>query len=264
MRRQGTRPRWLAAAIAGTLAAASGCASCLHPVAPPPDAAAQCAALPQACRNHVYVFLIDGPDPIDLANLGGVRDALISLGYIKTYCGESWHTGYFQEEIRRLHREDESARFVVMGFSLGANAARDVADGVRADGAPIDLLVYCGGVGLSNDPKNRPDNAGRVVHILAQGADAAGTALDGADNVEFSDVYHFGSPTHPYTIQLLARELTEVASRVPVIDLRPTAAGPEEGPPPRSAAARATLPRDEWDFLKPTPPFSPPQMPKAP
>ncbi len=269
MRRQGTGPRWLAAAIAGTLAAASGCASCLHPVAaPPPDAAAQCAALPQACRNHVYIFLIDGPDPIDLANLGGVRDALISLGYIKTYCGECWHTGYFQEEIRRLHHEDESARFVVMGFSLGANAARDVADGVRIDGVPIDLLVYCGGVGLSNDPKNRPDNAGRVVHILAKGADMAGTALDGADNVEFSDVYHFGSPTHPYTIRLLAQELTEVASRVPLVDLHPAAlAGPEEGPPSPSAAVRQSLPRDEWDFLKPTAPASgpaPPEMPKAP
>ena len=265
MRRQGSGPRWLAAAIAGTLAA-SGCASCLHPVAaPPPEAAAQCAAMPQACRNHVYIFLIDGPDPIDLANLGGVRDALISLGYIKTYCGECWHTGYFIDEIRRIHREDESARFVVMGFSLGANAARDVAVGVQGDGAPIDLLVYCGGVGLSNDPKNRPENAGRVVHILAKGADAAGAALDGADNVEFSDVYHFGSPTHPYTIRLLARELTEVAARVPLIDPYPAAdAGPEEGPAPPAAAARQTLPRDEWDFLKPAPAAAPPEMPKAP
>jgi hypothetical protein len=249
MRRQETGLCWLAAAIL----AASGCTSCLHPVAPPtPDAAAQCAAMPQACRNHVYVFLIDGPDPIDLANLGGVRQALISLGYIKTYCGQCWHCGYFKDEIRRIHREDESARFVVMGFSLGANAARDVVDGVRDDGVAIDLLLYCGGVGMGNDPKNRPDNAGRVVSILAQGADAAGPALDGADNIQFSDVYHFGSPTHPYTIQLLAQELTAVASLAPVIEM-----GPEQEPSSPSAAARLNQPHDEWDFLQPAPPGTP-------
>jgi hypothetical protein len=252
MRRQGSGSRWQAAAIAATLAA-SGCASCLHPVAPPSsDAAAQCAAMPQACRNHVYIFLIDGPDPLDLANLGGVRQTLISLGYIKTYCGECWHTGYFKDEMRRIHREDESARFVVMGFSLGANAARDVVDGVKADGVWIDLLVYCGGVGLPNDLKSRPDNAGRIVSILGQGADRAGPALDGADNVQFSDVHHFGSPTHPYTIEMLARELTAVASLAPVIDLRPAeAVGPEQAPP--SVDARADLPRDDWDFLKTAP-----------
>ena len=67
------------------------------------------------------------------------------------------------------------ARFVVMGFSLGANAARDVVDGVKADGVWIDLLVYCGGVGLPNDLESRPDNAGRIVSILGQGVDCGWT-----------------------------------------------------------------------------------------
>ncbi len=257
MGRQGSGLRWLVAAAL----AASGCASCLHPVAPPPDACAQAAALPQACRNHVYVFLIDGPDPFDFANLGGVRQALIGMGYIKVYCGEYWHSGYFRGEICRIHREDPSARFVVMGFSLGANAARDVADGVRDDGAPIDLLLYCGGVGLSGDPASRPDNVGRVVSIMGQGVDAAGPALDGADNFRFSDTSHFGSPTNPYTIDLLVRQLTASASDVPLTDLGPEGiVGPEHAPP---AVGREQPARDEWDFLKPTPPAAPPVMPKA-
>jgi hypothetical protein len=247
------------AALAGTWVVASGCASCLHPAAQPThDASAMCAALPEACRNHVYIFLIDGPDPFDLANLNGVRDALIGLGYIKVYRGESWHAGYFQKEIRRLHEEDESARFVVMGFSLGANAAWDVANGVKADGVPIDLLIDCGGVALSDDPKSRPDNALRVVHILGQGVDSVGTVLDDADNIQLADVNHFGSPTHPYTTELLAKELTEVASLVTVIDNHPTAdLGLEQGPMPKAEAARDALPRDGWDFLKPTPSETP-------
>jgi len=244
-------PWWLAAVVL----AASGCASCLNPVAlPTADQASQCAALPEACRNHVYVFLIDGPDPFDLANLGGVRQALISLGYIKTYCGQCWHAGYFQKEICRIHQEDESARFVVMGFSLGANAARDVAAGVQAEDVTIDLLVYCGGVGLGDDPKNRPGNATCVVNIVGGGADALAPALDGVNNMQLSDTSHFGSPTHASTLEMLVRQLTVIASLAPVVDLRPTAE-PSDSP---SAVERLNQPHDEWDFLQPTPPMPPP------
>ena len=269
MRRHGAWARWSSVAAAAALATASGCMNCLHPVAHvSADAAAQCAALPQDCRNHVYIFLINGPAPVDMANLNGVRDELISLGYIKTYCGESYHTGYFKDEIRRIHREDESARFVAIGSSLGANAARNLADAVQPDGVQLDLLAYCGGVALSSRPKNQPENALRVVHILGAGADAIGAPLDGAENVQLADASHYGSPTHPYTMDMLTKELMEVASRVPVIGLRPAA---ESGRPPQPAASRETMPRDDWDFLKsekPSPqrvPVEPaPAMPKAP
>jgi hypothetical protein len=243
--------------------AATGCAGWMHPVGPAArDVCDRCAAIPQTCRNHVYIFLIDGEDPLDLANLNGVRDQLISRGYIKTYLGEYHHIGYFKDEILRIHREDETARFVVMGFSLGANAARDVAEAVAPDGVPIDLLVYCGGVALSNQPKGQPANALRVVHVLGRGADSVAAALDGVDTVQLSDVYHFGSPTHSYTTELLDRELAESASRVPVVDWR--AADVE---PSRAAAVRDGMPPDEWDFLRPARPGArdtAPEMPNAP
>ena len=269
MRQRGTGPHGLALLLAGTLSAAAGCASCLHPVAPIGcDTAARCAAIPQVCRNHVYVFLIDGEDPLDVANLAGVRDALISMGYIKTYRGQYHHVGYFKDEILRIHGADETARFVVMGFGLGANAARDVAETVRPDGVPIDLLVYCGGVALPNALSSRPVNALRIVHIVGQGADAVAVALDGADNVQLPDTDHFGSPTHSYTLDLLGRDLTEAASRVPVTDVRAAAdPGVAGGAPPRGIAAREAMPRDEWDFLRPGPTApreAPVEMPKAP
>jgi hypothetical protein len=268
MGRPGGGARGLAWLLAGTLSAAAGCASCLHPVAPIGcDTAARCAAIPQICRNHVYVFLIDGEDPLDLANLAGVRDAIISMGYIKTYRGQYHHAGYFEDEIRRIHGADDTARFVVMGFGLGANAARDVAEAVRPDGAPIDLLVYCGGVALPNALSSRPVNAQRIVHIVGQGADAVAVALDGAENVQLPDTDHFGSPTHSYTLDLLGRELTEAASRVPVTGAPAADPGIEGGAPPRAIAAREAMARDEWDFLRPPPAApheAPVEMPKAP
>ena len=190
--------------------------------------------MPQCCRNHVYIFLICGQGPLDLGNMGGIRESLISLGYIKTYCGECCYSRYYKDEIIRLHDEDESARFVVMGYGLGANTAAELTDAVQADGATIDLLVYCGGIAISDEPKNRPSNAQRVVHLLSGGVDSVGSPLEGADNILLTDATHFGTATHPYTMELLVRELTEVASRVSVVG-SPRPAGPT---PRRKKSAR--------------------------
>jgi hypothetical protein len=244
---------------------ASGCASCLSSAPPiPDDAAARSAALPQVCRNHVYIFLICGQGPLDLGNLGGLRESLISLGYIKTYCGECCYSGYYKDEILRLRREDESARFVVVGYGLGANTAAELTDSVAADGAVIDLLVYCGGVGITNEPRNRPSNARRVVHLLGGGVDSIGFGLDGAENVQLTDATHFESPTHPFTMELLVNELTDAASRVSVVGLpQPAQVPTDQLPAPRSTEERETQPRDEWDFLKPAPPAVRPTTPPA-
>jgi hypothetical protein len=62
-------------------------------------------------------------------------------------------------------------------------------------------------------------------------------------------------PTHAFTMETLVQELTEVASRVSVVG---PPQSPEEGPAPHTASEREKLPRDEWDFLKPSQPFAPP------
>jgi hypothetical protein len=236
--------------------AASGCASCLNPVSPiPEEAVGRCAALPQACRNHVYIFLLCGQGPLDLGNMGGVRESLISLGYIKTYCGECCYSGYYKAEILRLHREDEAARFVVIGCGLGANTAAELTEAAQANGATIDLLVTRGGVAILNDPKNRPNYALRVIHLSGGGIDSMGVPLDGADNVQLADAAPGELPTHAFTMETLVQELTEVASRVSVVG---PPQSPEEGPAPHTASEREKLPRDEWDFLKPSQPFAPP------
>ena len=59
------------------------------------------------------------------------------------------------------------ARFVVMGYGLGANTAAELADAVQADGATIDLLVYCGGIAVSDEPKYRPSNVRRSSSIFS-------------------------------------------------------------------------------------------------
>jgi hypothetical protein len=218
----------------------------------PPESTAFCHDLPRCARNHVYVFLVDGMDPLDCANLRGLRDYVQSLGFTKTYYGQLFHKSHFISEICRLHREDPDARFALVGFSFGANAVRDICHAIEPEGVSVDLLLYLGGNTLKNVPVDRPTNAGQIVNILACGCIWNGDTLDGAINLNYDDVYHFGSPTHVKTLTLLAEELAKSACRVPVVqtELPPLE---EEAPTPRRVKPETSsrYEPDEWDFLKP-------------
>lgn len=241
----------------------SGCFH-LHSIhSPPPDWVEPCQIIPQCARGHVYIFLVHGFDPIDCSNLAGVRDYVQCLGFTKTYYGQFYHTSHFEKEVRRIHQEDPHARFVLIGFSLGANQVRTLAQSVKDDGISIDLLVYLSGNTLKDIPRDRPENACRIVNILAQGCIWNGATLEGAENVQVRKVGHFGSPTHHYTLETLARELAAVAATVPVVRPPEPKTPPEEIPPtPRPLTSQPEEPRDEWDFLKPAPNLGN-RMPKA-
>ena len=233
MARQG---RWLRIlALAALTAGAGGCMSFFHPIDPPlKEHLAQSACVPQEARNHVHIFFIHGMDPFDWANLSGVRDYLQSLGYIKTHYGQLYHVWQFKEDLRRVHREDPDARFVLIGFSFGANMVRNLANDANAEHIPIDLLIYLGGNTLKDCPEDKPENALHIVNILATGCIWNGDYLEGADNLNYGDVWHFGSPSYPKTLDVLAEELVKVAARVPVVirEAPPWIPG-EDAPTPR-------------------------------
>jgi predicted esterase len=265
--------RWLRGLAPALLAAAvgiSGCMPFLHQVgAPSKEQLAQTSCVPQAARNHVHIFFIHGMDPFDWANLEGVRDFLHSLGFIKTHYGQIYHVWQFENELRQVHKEDPCARFVLIGFSFGANMVRNLAHVANQENIPIDLLVYLGGNTLENCPDDKPENALHIVNILATGCIWNGDYLEGADNLTYGDVWHFGSPSHPRTLELLVDELAKVAARVPVVvqEPPPLMPGGEEAPTPRPIVPSKAERRDEWDFLKPANPDevapSPRQMKKA-
>jgi len=251
MTRQGRWPRRLRGVLlAVTLLGTTGCLSFCHPVAPPSkELAAPCTVLPQDCRNHVHMFFVHGLDPLDFANLSGVRDYVQSLGFVKTHYGQLYHVFQFKKDILRIHQEDPEARFVLVGFSFGANMVRDLANVARENDIPIDLLIYLGGNTLENIPRDRPDNVLRLVNILATGWIWNGTTFDGAENLNYSGVWHFGSPSHLKTLEVLARELSVVASRVPIVE-RVEPPSVEDAPTRRLIKAEDDA-GEEWDFLRP-------------
>jgi pimeloyl-ACP methyl ester carboxylesterase len=224
MRQQGRWPRRLSfvSLAALCLTAGPGCLRFVHSLdLPPKEQIAQGETIPTPSRNHVHVFLIHGMDPFDLANLNGLTEYIQQLGYIKTHYGQMYHLWEFKKEMRKVHEQDPQARFVLIGFSFGANLARELANAVKEEGILIDLLVYLGGNTLENDEKTQPPHVVHIVNILAAGCIWNGTTMDRADNRHFTNVWHFGSPTHPKTREILANELAVVAARVPYVEKVP-------------------------------------------
>jgi hypothetical protein len=243
------------------LVTAPGCISYLHPIEKPkPEYVEACQSVPYCSREHVYVFFVHGMDPCNYANLSGLRDYVQALGFPKTYYGQLYHKWSFDKEIRKVREHDPEARFVLVGYSFGANMVRDIAQAAAKDGIGIDLLFYIGGNTLRNKPEDQPENAIRIVHILSQGWDWMGEPLDRAENINIAKVYHFGSPTDPQTCRALARNLAEVAAAIPVPDKPEAPIRPleEQAPTPRKliqhTAQKPSEPltsAEEWNFLQP-------------
>ena len=248
------RAIWFAALC---LATGPGCLSFVHSLdLPPKDQITQGEAIPAPCRHHVHIFLIHGMDPLDLANLNGLTEYIQQLGYLKTHYGQLYHLWDFKRDMRLIHQQDPQARFVLIGFSFGANLVRELANSVKDDGILIDLLVYLGGNTLENTPPNQPEHCMQIVNILAAGCIWNGCTMDRAINMHVTNVWHFGSPTHPRTRELLARELAVVASHVSYDDKAPPipAEWEDEIPQPRRLTPEqaqqlsSQLP-PEWRFL---------------
>lgn len=236
------------AIVGGCLISVPGCLRFLNPIREPlPMIQEAFLEAPPSSKKHVYIFFVHGLDPLDSANFFGVNNYVRQLGFEKVYYGHLYHAAYFRKEIFRIHEEDSMAHFVLIGFSFGANVVRSLTNGMKERDIPVDLLVYLGGNTLKDVPEDRPSNALRIVNILASGCIWNGAWLEGAENIHETDVWHFGTPSHPRTLAVLARQLADVAASFAVEDEQAVAA--EKSSPLHEALKTAK--RDEWDFLMP-------------
>jgi hypothetical protein len=243
--------QWL---LAASLAASAGCLSFVHPAGCPEQAVREeCTTLPKCCRDHVYVFFLNGFDPLSCGNLKGVRHYLYEMGFTKTYYGQLYHLLWFKHEICRIRAEDPDARFALVGFNLGVNGVNALARHVEKQGVPIDLMVFLSGnkgIGVS---RTKPGNVARVVNILPEGKNATRGERDYADNSRLCGTGHFGAPTHVATLRRLAEELATLCAAVPAKEpvMPSLPPSPEDAPTPRPVKALRPSPPDAWDFLAP-------------
>ena len=211
--------RWLRSlgpcCLAASLLAEVGCLSCCHPVPPPaPEQVMACHTVPSCCRGHVYIFLVDGVDPVRFCNFAGLHHYLTDLGYLNTYHGEMYHCFWFNSEIRRIHKEDPDARFVIVGHGCGAKVARSLACDLQDENIAVNLLVYVDG-SLLGSSADRPGNVARVINARVPGYVRPTADLAGADNVQLQGSNTFSAATDPGIRDLLGHELMQLAMTVP-------------------------------------------------
>jgi hypothetical protein len=220
----------------GTLALAVGSLATANPPTPlpPPTAIPAAPAMPapvmplttasvlyaegEAKDPHTWVYLVNGADPFGWAGMSKLADHIRVAGYPRTRYGEVYDIVAFEIEIRKTHRQDPAARFVLIGFSAGTIAVRMTANRLVRDGIPVAMLGYVGGDYLGDNAYTRPPGVGRVVNVTGNGFLLTGrnlfwngTTISGAANVRLS-ASHFWLPTHPQTLAMLLAGLTEVTA----------------------------------------------------
>jgi hypothetical protein len=194
----------------------------LHPIPEPPEHVVRaCNSVPQAIKDHVYVYFVNGFDPLCLGNLKGLSQYVKTLGFAHAYYGEMAQTKQFRQLIRDVRRADADARIVLVGYSTGANSVRNLANELRDDGIRVALLAYVGGDTIKNVAYSKPDNVGCVLNVNGHGLVFLGydvlfkgSDIDGASNHRL-DVRHMVLPSAPQTAELLAHHLVAISQSPP-------------------------------------------------
>ncbi|HVS34678.1 MAG TPA: hypothetical protein VMS17_03790 [Gemmataceae bacterium] len=196
---------------------AVGCAGATDAVAPHP-APGPMTVTAASQRDHVYVYLLNGLDPLFFCQFNKMPDYVRSLGYEHVSMGQMIAKDRFLDDIRHVRASDPSARIVLLGFSTGANTVCAMSHTLQDEGCPVDLLIYLGGCYIYNNDSSRPENVKRIVNIrdsglvTVSGGLLRGEDLDGAENVKIPGVtLHIMTPINTVTQETLARELAALA-----------------------------------------------------
>jgi hypothetical protein len=224
---------WLPALVSVAFAALPGCMLFDGPVGACPEAPPNAFDLPACSRNRVYFFLFGDLNPCH--GMSSLREQLIEAGYIKVYCGKVWDLSWFSDELKKIHKEDAEARFVIISQGGASGAARKLAGIAGAEQVVIDLFVYLDAV-----PDLAPVAARQILSIHADGDDAHGAGA----GLQFvlTDAGLEGAAGHPQTLLLVLQALVSVTGSVEVVDDEPKA-----DLPTRPVATK----HDDWDFLQP-------------
>lgn len=217
----------LAPFVALLLTAGPGCAfepffakfgtgTYLHPIQRPdhiplPDCygAGPC----RCCKEHVYIFGVNGLNPMCLGNFNGMLNYFRDEGFHNTYFGQLYTSHVFCAKIREIRRCDPHARIVLIGFSWGANYVRKMAHHLADEGCRIDLLIYLVGDLVGNCDESRPANVDRIVNVRGKGLVLLGGDLffngadiDGAINHNLG-CRHILAPSRREALSLVMHEL---------------------------------------------------------
>lgn len=137
----------------------------------------------QCRKDHVHIFGVNGLNPLCTGNFNGLCQVIRRCGFENTSFDQLYTCDDIPCRIRDIRRRNPEARIVLIGFSLGCNSVRSMANELNAEGVPIDLMIYIVGDFIRNTPYSQPNNVQRLVNIRSRGLVLSGGDLffNGAD-----------------------------------------------------------------------------------
>jgi hypothetical protein len=108
--------------------------------------------IPVNRRNLVYIFVLGGDNPFD-SGIDGFRRGLNAQGYGKVATAPSIYYWWMADEMKRIHKENPNAVFVIAGLDSSASLAQKLSDKVSAEGVPVDGLVIVDPSGKTPSPR---------------------------------------------------------------------------------------------------------------
>jgi len=215
----------------------------IHPVQAPASLRDLCATTSAADRQHVHVFIVNGCDPFCLGNMNGLCAYVKSLGFSAEF-GQMYSTRTVYRRAKQARAADPMARIVLMGYSLGANSVRTVAQWLEKDGVTVDLLYYLAADAVSDEAGTKPGNVARVVNVTGHGSPFFGgdafitpVRITGAENIHL-DAGHFAMPSQSAVVDSLVRELLTLAGGGQVVPSPTTIRGVSEQKPAPTISLR--------------------------
>ncbi len=230
---------WAIGVILATVLASTGCVLCCtkgyeKTLNHGPDL-----DLPVQCRNEVHVFMMHGLTPTTDCGLNALRMKLGDAGFAKVGMGELCHGGWVKSEIDCIRRTDPDARFVLLGYDLGAATAVSLSRDLTAKGIPVEAVVLLDPMGCPAEP------CGSRTLLITSGTCAA--SVPHSSRVVVGNASHFGLPAHPTTVAVITDLLNDIAAQncEPPLEVTPNSSAPG------TVARRAPnqQPGGEWGFL---------------
>jgi hypothetical protein len=212
--------------------------------------------VPDEKKSCVFVFLIDPIDPFASANLIGERDYIHELGFGKTYHGNPCHLTYFIEKMQWIHARCQIARFAVIGYDSGAEAAQRLVRAAALNDVPVEVAIYL-------EPRSvdawEDDSIAKSTFAVRAEDLIDPRALEG-HGAEPNAVNKSQVPSHPQVLSLIERELSLIALSVPLpkrVEAPRVILAPQM-PSPRDTPANPKPLSPEWQFLRPKEPWEMP------
>jgi hypothetical protein len=248
------RFKQLGRALLVLIAGSTGCLHCFHPTPEPAREQVEAAKqIPTPAKGGVYLFLLNGLDPLEIGNLSGVREYVNCLGFGKVYYGQIYHSHWFLDEMRRIRSECPESRFIVLGYEHGAEAAKKLVGTATGEGIEVDELIYLEPKGVGPSAVDAASGCRRVLTIQSSRWFGHPSAPAGSESIVIPHTSLYGIPTHPVVLEILVSQMQELAGTIPLV----APIYPDNAilfgltPTPRTVANFSTETNDEWDFLKP-------------